>query len=285
MAHRPRFICTSHDSSMWENISDWDAGAASITMSPRRGPTPLARVDNHLLRLGWCAYLGPEQNRNRIRVLDNCVDLSWTASWHVIVILLSLIIYQFENPLAQVFEGWKIEFFKISEDCGHACGWWWWKWWWWWVQIMTVVMMMAVMMMMLMLMLHDNTWWWNIPFYSVVSAGSRKEIKLKVAEPGLRPRIWVLARAKKATRRINKRQGKKEAPMQTAKRRFKQESRKPGYSQQQLEDKQRKTKDFCWHHPPHPLPPPQQGQWQASACLKMLPWWLLGGSWWLVDCS
>lgn len=25
--------------------------------------------------------------------------------------------------LLQVFEGWKKEFFKISEDCGHACGW------------------------------------------------------------------------------------------------------------------------------------------------------------------
>lgn len=72
------------------------------TMSPRRvrmmGPHRWSElippVATRLMCVSW-----PEQNRNRIRVLNNCVDLSWRASWYVIVILLSLIIYQFENHL------------------------------------------------------------------------------------------------------------------------------------------------------------------------------------------
>ena len=83
-----------------------------------------------------------------------------------------------------------------------------------------------------------------------------------------------------SNKEINKRQGKKEAPMQTAKRRFKQESRKPGYSQQQLENKQRKTKDFCWHHPP-PSIAPTTARTMASKNFSM-PQMLLGGCWVVV---
>ena len=124
-------------------------------------------------------------------------------------------------------------------------------------------------------------------FYSVVFCRLSKRDQVEGGRARLEAKDLGPGQGQESNKEINKRQGKKEAPMQTAKRRFKQESRKPGYSQQQLEDKAKKNKRLLLASPPPSIAPTTARTMASFSMPQMLlgGCWVVVGGWWIVVSS
>lgn len=100
------------------------------------------------------------------------------------------------------------------------------------------------------------------------------------------PRIWVLARAKKATRRYIK---DRERKKRQCKQQNEDSNNSPGNQathSNNLKTSKEKQKTFVGITPPIHCPHHSKDNGkQELQHASDATWWLLGGSWWLVDCS